>query len=192
MKNVNVGDKFLYDKKEYVVAYIDHNDVIVCNPAMLTGTYIFSVAFNREFFEINCELLPKLEVGKTYTYESFRGRYCGTVYGDDRHYFRDDIASKVYTLTEDQIEYCTLSTPPPEALKVLSEIPNTGYSLIGAFNDLDASMIKANFQYVAAIKKYRPGSVNMPCDHVRATYDSGWSKYDYCTKCDHKFTENGK
>lgn len=24
------------------------------------------------------------------------------------------------------------------------------------------------------------------CDHTRATYDSGWSKYDYCTKCDKK------
>lgn len=30
------------------------------------------------------------------------------------------------------------------------------------------------------------------CDHDRVTYDSGWSKYDYCKKCDFKFKDDDK
>lgn len=33
---------------------------------------------------------------------------------------------------------------------------------------------------------YKVTSVNAKCDHKWQTYDSGWSKYDFCSKCDEK------
>lgn len=53
---------------------------------------------------------------------------------------------------------------------------------------------EAALKFIEATKKQVDiGMIKMlKCAHDRATYDSGWSKYDYCKKCDYKFTEDDK
>lgn len=36
------------------------------------------------------------------------------------------------------------------------------------------------------VYSYKVISVNAKCDHKWQTYDSGWSKYEFCSKCDIK------
>lgn len=53
---------------------------------------------------------------------------------------------------------------------------------------------EAALKFIEATKKQVDiGMIKMlKCAHDRATYDSGWSKYDYCKKCDYKFKEDDK
>lgn len=37
-----------------------------------------------------------------------------------------------------------------------------------------------------------PELIKPDCTHDRVTYDSGWSRYDYCSKCDYRFKEDEK
>lgn len=89
-------------------------------------------------------------------------------------------------------------------LEVVPPLSNRIAGMLDILNDLykDSNKVSMDIYEKLGYDRYMPSLLESPltdevylsvkCDHDRATYDSGWSKYDYCKKCDYKFKEDDK
>jgi len=57
--------------------------------------------------------------------------------------------------------------------------------------ELDIQVFLESLSPVTASHADLPDLPDLPCDHVWLTYDSGWSRYEYCKHCNVKKEENG-
>ncbi len=164
-----VDDEFIYDNVKYRITECGERRVATC---VIADDFLsYSHYFSYKVLKDECVFLPKLEEPPTPQLYPLSANTAGII----------EILNDLYK--EDH----------KQSLQFYKNYLDNGFMETGVVAQMGPnkglpSITESIQQTQAGINQILSKTIDT-CDHDRVTYDSGWSRYDYCTKCDIKFKE---